>query len=99
MDIREQISIELRKFLVSGTADEALVMSLMEEYGALDGTIIYNYAIRFAQVNQTLTDEQCAQLMSYREEMLGDLMYSSGAYLYSEAIPTPEIENTDFLFQ
>jgi len=99
VDIREQISIELRKFLTGGTANKALVLSLMEEYGVLDGTIIYNYATNFAQVNQTLTDEQRAQLMTFREEMLGDLMYPSGAYLYSQAISMPEIQNTDFLFQ
>ncbi len=99
VDIREQVSIELRKFLIGGTADKALVLSLMEEYGALDGAIIYNYATNFAQVNQTLTAEQKAQLMSFREEMLGDLMYPSGAYLYSRAIPMPEIQNTDFLFK
>lgn len=40
-----------------------------------------------------------AQLMAYREEMLGDLMYPSGAFLYSEPIPMPEIQNTDFLFE
>lgn len=99
VDIREQISIELRKFMAGETVDEELVMSLMEEYGALDGTIIYNYAVNFAQVNQTLTDEQMAQLMAYREEVLGDLMYPSGAFLYSEPISMPEIQNTDFLFE
>ncbi len=99
VDIREQVSVELRKFLTGGTADKALVLNLMEEYGVLDGTIIYNYATNFAQVNQTLTAEQQAQLMSFREEMLGDLMYPSGAYLYSKAIPMPEIQNTDFLFK
>ncbi len=98
VDIREQVSIELRKFLAGGTADEALVLSLMEEYGALDGAIIYNYAANFVQVNQSLTDEQQAQLMAFREEMLGELMYPSGAYLYSQAIQMPEIQNTDFLF-
>jgi len=99
VDIREQVSIELRKFLAGGTADKALVLNLMEEYGALDGTIIYNYATSFVQVNQILSDEQQAQLMTFREEMLGDLMYPSGAYLYSQAIPMPAISNTDFLFK
>jgi hypothetical protein len=99
VDIREQISIELRNFLVGGTADRAVVMSLMEEYGALDGSIIYNYAANFAQVNQTLTNEQQAQLMAFREEMLGDLMYPAGAYLYSQAIAMPAISDTDFLFK
>ncbi len=56
-------------------------------------------AVSFAQVNQTLTDEQQTQLMVFREEMLGDLMYPSGAYLYSQAIPMPKIQNADFLFQ
>ena len=99
VDVREQISIELRKFLDGEAADKALIISLMEEYGTLDGAIIYNYATNFSQVNQSLTDEQQAQLMAYREEMLGDLMYPSGAYLYSQAISMPAILNTDFLFK
>ncbi len=99
VDIREQISIELRKFLAGETADKAVVLSLMEEYGALDGAIIYNFAAYFALVNQTLTSEQKTQLLAFREEMLGDLMYPSGAYLYSQAIPMPEIPNTVFLFK
>jgi hypothetical protein len=31
--------------------------------------------------------------------MLGDMMFPSGAYLYSQAIAMPEIPNTDFLFR
>lgn len=99
VETREQISIELRKFLEGGTADEATVLDLMAHYGELDGEIIYNLAVNFVQVNQTLTDEQKAQLMALREEMLGDLMYPSGAYLYSQAIPMPEIPSSDFLFK
>jgi hypothetical protein len=99
VETREQISIVLRKFLEGGTADEATVIDLMAHYGELDGEIIYNLAINFVQVNQTLTEDQKAQLMALREEMLGDLMYPTGAYLYSQAIPMPEIPNTDFLFK
>lgn len=99
VNIREQIAVELRKFMNGNDADKALVISLMEEYGALDGVIISNYAANFSQVNQSLTNEQIAQLMTYREEMLGELMYPSGAYLYSQAIPMPEIESSDFLFE
>ena len=37
-----------------------------------------------------------AQLL--RTEMLGDMLYPSGAYLYSQPIAMPEIPNNDFLF-
>ncbi|MEW5870279.1 MAG: hypothetical protein AB1894_13470 [Chloroflexota bacterium] len=99
VDTRQQVSTELRKFLAGGSADQATVLGLMEYYGELDGEIVYNLAMNFARVNQTLTSEQKAQLMALRQEMLGDLMYPSGAYLYSQAIPMPEIPNTDFLFK
>ena len=97
--VRKQISTELRKFKTGGSADRATVLSLMEKYGQLDGEIIYNLAVNFVRVNQTLTSEQKAKLMAYRKEMLGNLMYPSGAYLYSQAIAMPEIPNTDFLFK
>jgi Spy/CpxP family protein refolding chaperone len=99
VDTREQVSSELRKFMVGESVDSATVLSLMEEYGKLDGAIIYNLAANFAQVNQTLTNEQKEQLLALRKEMLGDLMYPSGAYLYSQSISMPEIPNTDFLFK
>jgi hypothetical protein len=99
VETREQISIELRKFLAGGTADEAKILDLMTRYGEIYGKIIYNLAVNFAQVNQTLTEDQKTQIMALREEMLGDLMYPTGAYLYSQAIPMPEIPNTDFLFK
>ncbi|MCP4360946.1 MAG: hypothetical protein GY796_23305, partial [Chloroflexi bacterium] len=99
VDAREQVSIELRKFMAGESADNATVLSLMEQYGELDGAIVYNYIVNFVQVNQTLTSEQKAQLMGFREEMLGDMMYPSGAYLYSQPISMPEVVNTDFLFK
>jgi hypothetical protein len=97
--VREQISTELRKFKTGGTADSATVLSLMEKYGELDGEIIYNLAVNFTQVNQTLTSEQKAKLLALRKELLDNLMYPSGAYLYSQPIPMPAIPNTDFLFK
>ena len=97
--LREKISTELRKFKAGGSADSATVLSLMEQYGELDGEIIYNLAVNFNKVNQTLTSDQQAKLMAYREELLGDLMYPSGAYLYSQPIALPAIPNTDFLFK
>jgi hypothetical protein len=70
----------------------------MERYGELDGEIIYLYATAFAQVNQTLTAEQQTALVTLRTDLLGDLSYPAGAFLYSERISMPVIPNTDFLF-
>jgi phosphatidylethanolamine-binding protein (PEBP) family uncharacterized protein len=97
--VRQSVSYELRRFMAGETADRETVLSLMEEYGALDGEIVYNFAQNFAQVNQTLTTEQQTQLMSFRLEMLGDMIYPTGAYLYSQSIAMPEIPNTDFIFE
>jgi hypothetical protein len=99
VEVRRQVSTELRKFKAGGAADRATVLGLMEKYGQLDGEIIYNLAANFVRVSQTLTSEQKAKLMAFRKEMLGNLMYPSGAYLYSQAIAMPEIPNTDFLFK
>ena len=82
-----------------GTADKATVLGLMQHYGELDGEIIYNYAVNFTKVNATLTSNQKAQLVALRKKMLGDLTVPSGAYLYSQPISMPEIQNTDFLFK
>jgi hypothetical protein len=99
VDARKQISVELRKFKDGSSADNATVMALMGKYGELDGSIIYNLAVNFNQVNQSLTSEQKAQLTALRQELLGDQAHPTGAYLYSQAIPMPEIPNTDFLFK
>ncbi|MRR52408.1 MAG: YbhB/YbcL family Raf kinase inhibitor-like protein, partial [Rhodocyclaceae bacterium] len=56
----------------------------------------YLYATAFAQVAKTLTAEQKATLLKLRNL---DAKYAcTGAYLYSRAIPMPEVPNTDFLF-
>ncbi len=99
VDIRRQISVELRKFKDGGAADQATVLSMMEQYGTYDGEIIYNLAVNFAKVSQSLTDAQKAELTALRTELLGDQSHPTGAYLYSQAIPMPEIPNTDFLFK
>jgi hypothetical protein len=99
VDTRRAISTELRKFLAGGTADKDTVLKMMEQYGAYDGEIIYNLATHFTDVGQSLTADQQAQLAAMRAELLGDLAHPSGAYLYSQAVPMPEIPNTDFLFK
>ncbi|MBI3172450.1 MAG: DUF1566 domain-containing protein [Chloroflexi bacterium] len=96
---REEVSMLLRQFLVGGAPSQETVLAQMEYYGQLDGDIIYRYAVAFSQVSQSLTDAQRAQLTTLRTDLLGDLSYPSGAYLYSDAIPMPTIPNTDFLFK
>jgi len=96
--VRTQVSTELRKFKTGGTADLATVLSLMKTYGELDGTIVYNYATKFAQVGNTLSDAQKTTLTGLRTEILGDLSTPTGAYLYSTPIALPTVQDTDFLF-
>jgi hypothetical protein len=99
VDTRRAVSTELRKFLAGGAADKATVLSLMDKYGAYDGEIIYNLATHFTKVSQSLSADQKAQLTAMRTELLGDQSHPTGAYLYSQAVPMPEIPNTDFLFK
>lgn len=97
VDKRRAISNELRKALSGGTINESLVMSLAREYGALDGEISYYYTIAFSKVGNTLTSAQKVTL----EKLKGLEKYpcpSTSAYLYSEKINMPTVQNTDFLF-
>jgi hypothetical protein len=94
---REAISIELRKFLSSQSADSASVLTLSKRYGELDGEISYYYATTFSEVYNSLSTEQKGKILM----LTNDLGYiqPSGAFLYSEPIQTPEIINTDFMFK
>jgi Spy/CpxP family protein refolding chaperone len=99
VDTRRQLSIELRKFMAGGTADKDTVLALSEHYGELDGEIIYNLAVHFTQVNQSLSADQKAKLSAMRTQLLGDLSHPTGAFLYSQPIAMPAIPSSDFLFQ
>lgn len=96
---REQVAIELRKFLAGETPDMDTVLALMQRYGELDGEIIYNLAVNFTAVSQSLSVEQRTSIDAMRTELLGDLSLPTGAYLYSDPIPMPEIPSSDFLFE
>ncbi len=87
--------------LADGTTslDQDAVKTYSAELYRLDGEIIYNMAVHFTEVSQSLTNDQKEQLLVLRKEMLGDLMYPTGAYLYSQAIPLPVIPSSDFLFK
>ena len=88
VDVRRTIAGKLRAFQTGGQADQATVMSLMDQYGRLDGDIVYKYATAFAGVGKTLTTAQKQQLAAMREEMLGG-MEPQGAYLFSQEIAMP----------
>jgi len=98
VDRREDVATLLRQFMVGETPDLATVLNLMEQYGELDGEIVYRYATAFAQVNQSLTADQQAALMTLRTDLLEELAFPDGAYLYSDPIAIPDIPDTDFLF-
>jgi hypothetical protein len=98
VDRRQDVSTLLRQFMSGGAPSQTAVLDLMERYGELDGEMIYRYATTFAQVYQSLSAEQRVQLATLRTDLLGELAYPSGAYLYSQPIAIPAIPNTDFLF-
>lgn len=98
VDRREDVAVLLRQFMSGSTPDETVVLDLMERYGELDGEIIVRYTVAFTQVSKSLAPEQRAQLITLRTDLLAELSYPSGAYLYAQSIPMPEIPNSDFLF-
>ena len=93
---RRAISTLLREYRASSNVNEATIISLARQYCALDGEISYYYATSFAKVWSTLTSDQKQSLITLRWLT----WYScDGAYVYSEKISNPTIENTDFLFK
>ncbi len=93
---REAISRELRKLMAGEEAGGDVVLNLARKYGELDGRIVYWYANAFTRVNRNLSEAQKADLAALREPV--DFP-CSGAYLYSEPIPMPEVGDTDFLLE
>ncbi|MGA3015133.1 MAG: hypothetical protein ABSD71_13985 [Bacteroidales bacterium] len=94
---RQDISVELRKFLSRSVADSSKIYSLSEDYGRDDGRIIYLFATYFSNVYQSLTQQQKDQLKTLADDL--GYIDPSGAFLYSSPIAMPDIENTDFFFK
>ena len=89
VEVRQAMSVELRKFLSGGQADKAKVLALGRRYGALDGEMSWIYATAFAKVGRTLTPEQRAACVKLRNL---DGYHSAPAYLYSnplQELPVP----------
>lgn len=92
--IRTEVSEELRKAQTGGSVDKNKVFTLIERYGELDGQISALYAVRFSEVNRTLTDSQRSALITLRDLNV----VPEGAYSFSAPIAYPVISNTDYLF-
>ena len=92
---RRAISVESRRFMKQKSVDEKKVLALARRYGEVDGQLSYHYAMNFARVGKTLSDEQKQALMKLRN--LDDYP-CKGAYVYSRPIRMPKIRNTDWLF-
>ena len=94
--VREAMSVELRKFLSGGKADQTKVIALGRRYGELDGEMSWMYATAFARVGRTLTAEQRSACVKLRNL---DGYQSAPAYLYSNPLQKlPALPSSDFLF-
>jgi hypothetical protein len=92
---RRSIATLLRRFMTAESVDQQQVLTLARRYGELDGELSYLYATAFAKVYKTLTSEQKSALAKLRG---GVASTSQKAFLYSQPVAMPEIQNTDFLF-
>ena len=97
IQVRREISTELRKLLTGGTPDQAKLMALGRQYGELDGEMSWYYATAFATVNQTLTTDQRAALMKLRNL---DGYTSAPYYIYSQAMKEePALSGVETFFK
>lgn len=96
VNARRAIATQLRRYTAGETVDKAEVLALSEKYGQLDGEIIYGDAMAFAQVGQSLSAQQKADLAAMRQQI--GVGVPQGAFIYSTPVQMPSIQNTDFLF-
>jgi len=96
VDVRRQVSTELRRFLKGETADKEKMLAMGRRYGELDGEMSFHHATAFAKVGRTLSEDQRKALMKLRNL---EGYTSAPAYLYSspvrEEVKLPE---TDYFF-
>lgn len=93
--LRRRIAADLRRALQGEAINETAVRALSARYGELDGEISYYYAMCFAEVAESLTEEQKQKMTALRGL---DGFVCQGAYLYSQPISMPENVPSDFLF-
>lgn len=97
VEVREDISEELRGFITEKTIDKENVLSLSEQYGLLDGEMVYEYVTHFTSVAQSLSQQQQSVLNSIVDTL--GYLDPDGGFLYSQPIDMPDFGNTDFFFE
>ncbi len=96
IQVRKDISMELRKLLSGISPDNEKIIKLGRRYGELDGELSWNHTAAFAKVNQTLTKKQHKDLMKLRN-LSG--YQSAPYYIYSQGIKKePKLNNVDSFF-
>lgn len=95
IQIRTDVSTELRKAMKNGTPDKAKVFKLIKRYGEIDGEMSYNYASCFAKIGKSLTSAQKEKLTAIRNL---DVL-PKGAYEFSDPIDIPKKLDCQFLFK
>lgn len=94
--VRRSVAGELRKFLKEERANREKVLALGRRYGELDGELSWYYAMAFAEVNRSLTNDQRHVLMKLRN-LERDMR--APVYLYSHAMKNiPVLPDTDQFF-
>jgi len=93
VEIRNEVVTLLRGLTTEGTDNEAAVMTLMKEYGVLEGEMSYRYATRFTEIGNSLTDEQNEALYELRNQYI----FPEGTYLYSAPIDMIDITDSDLI--
>jgi hypothetical protein len=92
---RREIAAELRRFMKGETASKDRVLALSGRYGELDGQLSYLYAMAFAKVGQSLSNEQMERLKRLRKV---DPQEPKGPFIYSSPVRAPKVDATDRFF-
>jgi hypothetical protein len=96
VEVRSELSGELRRAIGGGQVDSAEVVRLAEEYGRLDCRISCLYAEAFSDVAHGLSGNARDRIEDLRRGTGAGL--PDGAFLYSDPIPMPVIPDTGHLF-
>jgi len=95
VQIRIDVSTELRKAMINQIPDKEKVFSLIRRYGELDGEMSYYYGMCFAKIYKSLSKKQEKHLKTIRNSNI----FPKGVYLFSDPTDMPDIVDTDFLFK
>ncbi len=96
IQVRRDISEELRKSLTGQSPDKEKILALGRRYGELDGEISWYYTTAFAEVSQTLTNTQQTALQNLRNL---EGYKSAPYYIYSRAMYSqPKLKNVNNFF-